>query len=112
MQPRAQRLACLLRTIDGCTGTYSVLPGTEARSLASVETVHWDRPPEKEVQQATFTLIGDMGMTGTLLLLNQYQWRALSTAKLLDPFYTAMLWGGNAHKVVEDADFLAKRQGG
>lgn len=112
MHPRAQRLACSLRSIDGCTGTYSVLPGSEPRSIEAVEPVVWDRPAEREVQQAMFTLIGEMGMTGTLLLLNQYQWRALNATGLQEPFYAALLWGGNALKVVEDAALLAARHPG
>ena len=112
MQPRAQRLACSLRSIDGCTGTYSVAPGSEPRSIAAVDPVAWDREPQREVQQAMFTLIGEMGMTGTLMLLNQYQWRALQETQLTEPFYAALLWGGNAHKVVEDAALLASRRPG
>jgi hypothetical protein len=112
MQARAQRLACSLRSIDGCLGSYSVLPGEAPRSLARIEAVSWDRPPAKEVLQATFTLIGDMGMTGTIVMLNQYQWRSLISTKLVEPFYASLLWGGSPMKVVEDAAFLASKHGG
>ncbi len=112
MNPRGNRLACSLRSIDGCSGSYSAYPGEAPRTLRSVEPVKWDKEPQKEVQQATFSLIGDMGMTGTLLLLNQYQWRALKEARLEEPFYAAVLWSGNPMKVVEDAAMMAKRKHG
>ena len=70
--------------------------------------MQWDKPPQREVQQAMFSLIGDMGMTGTVVVLNQYQWRALASAKLVEPFYAAILWGASPMKVVEDAMLLSK----
>lgn len=112
MNPRGNRLVCSLRSIDGCVGSYSAYPGEAPRTIKSVEPVQWDRQPEKEVLQATFSLIGDMGMTGTLVMLNQYQWRAVKAAKLEEPFYAAVLWSGNPMKVVEDAAMMAKRAGG
>ena len=110
MNPRGNRLACSLRTIDGSVGSFSAYPGEAPRTLKSVEPVQWDKEPQKEVAQATFSLIGDMGMTGTLILLNQYQWRALKEARLEEPFYAAVLWSGNPMKVVEDAAMMAKRK--
>ncbi len=62
-----------------------------------------DKPPQWEVQQATLSLIGEMGMTGTVVVLNQYQWRALASAKLVEPFYAAILWGVSPMKESEDA---------
>ena len=112
MNPRGSRLACSLRSIDGCVGSYSAYPGEAPRSVKSVEPVQWDREPQQEVQQATFSLIGDMGMTGMLVLLNQNQWSALTAAKLEEAFYAALLWGSNAMKVVEDAAMMVKRSGG
>lgn len=109
MPPRGGRLVCSLRSIDGCLGAYSAFPGETPKSIASVEEVKWDKPPEKEVQQATFSIIGDMGMTGQVLLVNQYQWRALTDAKMESFFYAAILWGGNPHKVIDDATLMAKR---
>ncbi len=109
MKPRGGRLACSLRTADGCSGAYSVYPGEAPRSIDKVEPVTWDRPPQKEVNQGAFTVIGEMGMTGTILLLNADQWRALTAAKLEQHFYVAVLWGGNPMKVVGDAQLIAKR---
>lgn len=109
MKPRGQRLACSLRTVDGCIGSFSAYPGEAPRSVSKVDPVQWDKPPQKEVLEGHFTVIGEMGMTGHIILLNQYQWRALAQAKLEEPFYGAILWGGNPLKVVEDATLLAKR---
>jgi len=110
MKPRGSRLACSLRTQDGCIGSYSVYPGETPKSVAKVDAVQWDGQPQKEVQEGHFTVIGEMGMTGHIILLNQYQWRALTQTKLEEPFYAAILWGGNALRVVEDAALLAKRR--
>ena len=109
MPPRGGRLACSLRTIDGCIGAYSAYPGEVPNSIASIEPVKWDKPPQKDVQQGAFSIIGDMGMTGQVLLVNQYQWRALSEAKMEGFFYAAILWGGNPHKVIDDANMMSKR---
>ena len=109
MPPRGQRMACSLRTLDGCVGAYDVFPGEAPRSIAKVAPVHWDREPKQEVQEAAFSVIGDMGMTGHIVRVNQEQWRALTKVKLEEPFYAAILWGGNALKVLEDAVMLAKR---
>ena len=109
MKPRGQRLACSLRTLDGCVGAYDAFPGEAPRSVAKIDPVNWDRPPEKEVVEAAFSIIGEMGMTGHIIRLNQYQWRALAKTKLEEPFYASILWGGNPLKVVEDAMTMAKR---
>jgi len=58
--------------------------------------------------EASFSIITDLGMTGAIIRLNQYQWRALNHVKLIEPFYGFMLWGGNPMKVVDDAMMLAK----
>ena len=112
MQPRGTRLACSLRSADGCNGSYDVIPGDAPRSIKLVEPARWDKTPGKEVMQGTFSLIGEMGMTGTLIMVNQYQWRDLKLSGLEQPFYAAILWGGNPMKVVEDAAMLAKRAEG
>ena len=109
MKPRGQRLACSLKTVDGCIGSYDVLPGEAAKSIAKVGPVKWDRPPQKEVQEASFTLIGEMGMTGTLIRANQNQWRALTRVKLHEQFYASLLWGGSPLKILDDALVLEKR---
>ncbi len=112
MEPRGNRLTCMLRSIDGCNGVFNVHPGTAPRSVKTpVDPARWDSAPEKEVQQASFSLFGDLGMTGRVITLNQYQWRALKAVKLDEPFYAAILWGENHMKVVEDAEMLAKRKG-
>jgi hypothetical protein len=112
MPPRGSRLACTLRTVDGCIGAYSAYPGDAPKSISSVEPVKWDKEPQKDVLQGAFSVIGELGMTGQVMLVNQYQWRALKLSKLEEPFYAAILWGTNPQKVLEDAAFLAKRSGG
>jgi hypothetical protein len=109
MPPRGQRLACSLKTVDGCVGAYDVFPGEAPKSISKVSPVQWDREPAKEVLEAAFSIIGDMGMTGHMIRVNQLQWRALTKVKLEEPFYAAILWGGNPLKVLEDAAMLAKR---
>jgi len=109
MKPRGQRLACSLRTVDGCVGAYDVFPGEAPKSISKIDPVSWDKQPQKEVQEAAFSIIGEMGMTGHIIRLNQNQWRDLTKVKLEEPFYAAMLWGGNPLKVAEDAALLAKR---
>ena len=103
MTPKGARLGCSLKTLDGCTGTFSVFPGESAKSIASVEAVTWDRDPGEEVREASFFVVGDMGMTGILVLLNTQQWRDLTRAKLESFFYATMLWGGDPMKIIEDA---------
>ena len=112
MKLRGSRLACSLYSIDGSVGSFDVFPGDAPRSIARVEPVKWSAPPQKEVQRASFSIIGEMGMTGTVLMLNQYQWRALTSTKLEEPFYAMILWGGSPLKVVEDASALAAKRGG
>ena len=109
MKPRGQRLACSLKTLDGCVGSYDVLPGDAPKSISKVGALKWDRPPQKEVLEASFTLIGEMGMTGTMIRANQNQWRALTKVKLHEAFYVSILWGGSPFKVLEDAILLEKR---
>ena len=108
-KPRGERLVCSLKSLDGSVGAYSVFPGEAPKSIARVDPVVWDKPPGKEVMQGSFSVIGEMGMTGTILVLNTYQWRALNQAKLEQFFYAAVLWGGNPMKVVEDAQMMVKR---
>jgi hypothetical protein len=110
MPPRGNRLACSVRSVDGCIGSFDVYPGEQPNSVARIEPVKWDREPGKEIQEGAFTLIGDMGMTGQVILVNQYQWRALTAAKLESFFYAAMLWGRSPFKVIEDAQFMLKRE--
>ena len=95
--------------MDGCVGAYSVFPGEVPKSVSRVEPVVWDKQPAKDIMQGAFSVIGEMGMTGSILVLNTYQWRALRQTKLEEFFYAAVLWGGNALKVVEDAQLMAKR---
>ncbi|MDH4191919.1 MAG: hypothetical protein OEW21_17160 [Betaproteobacteria bacterium] len=109
MPPRGSRLACSLRTQDGCNGSYDVTPGEQPGSIAKVDPVSWDKPPQKPVQQGAFSVIGEMGMTGQVILVNQYQWAALQQAKLEQFFYGAILWGKSPFKVIEDAETIVKR---
>ena len=109
MKPRGERLACSLKSLDGCMGAYSVYPGEAPRSVSKIEDVVWNPPPQKEISEGAFAVIGEMGMTGRVLMLNTYQWRALTQAKLEPHFYAAILWGLNPMKVIEDAQMMAKR---
>jgi hypothetical protein len=109
MPPRGSRLACSLKTVDGCHGSFDVTPGEQPNSVAAVSPVKWDKPPEKPVQEGAFTVIGDLGMTGQVVLINSYQWKALNDAKLEKFFYAAMLWGRSPFKVIEDAQLILKR---
>jgi hypothetical protein len=109
MTPKGVRLGCLLKTKDGCTGNFSAFPGEAPRSISRVEPVNWDRTPAEEVREASFFVVGDMGMTGIMVLLNSYQWRDLTRAKLESFFYAALLWGGDPMKIVEDAARMQQR---
>jgi len=109
MPPRGSRLACSLKSIDGCQGSFDVIPGEQPNTVAQITPVKWDKPPAKGVQEGAFTVIGDLGMTGQVVLINQYQWKALHDAKLEKFFYAAMLWGRSPFKVIEDAQLILKR---
>ena len=111
MPPRGQRLACMVKSMDGCQGTFDVPPGTAEKSIAEIGPITWDKPPEKPgIQEAMFTIIGDMGMTGQLIRLNSYQWAAITEAKIEKFFYASILWSGNWFKVVEDAQMMTKKK--
>jgi hypothetical protein len=109
MPPRGSRLACSLKSIDGSQGSFDVTPGEQPNTVAEITPVKWDKPPQKGVQEGAFTVIGDLGMTGQVVLINQYQWKALHDAKLEKFFYAAMLWGRSPFKVIEDAQLILKR---
>lgn len=109
MPPRGTRLACSVRAVDGALGTYDVYPGEQPMSVSRIDPVRWDRPTDKPVLEGAFTLIGDLGMTGQVILVNQYQWRALADAQLEKFFYGAILWGRSPFKVIEDAQMMLKR---
>jgi hypothetical protein len=109
MTPRGDRLACTLRTLDRCQGTFSVFAGDQPGTVGIIEPVAWDQPPKREVLEAVFTLFQDLGMTGRIIMLNQYQWRALAQAKLEAFFFAAIIWGKNPYKVVEDAETITRR---
>jgi len=110
MPPRGNRLACSLRTVDGCQGSFDVYPGEQPDSISKVDPIKWDREPMKPVLEGAFTVIGDLGMTGQVILLNQYQWRDISDARLEKFFYGAILWGKSPFKVIEDAKMILKRE--
>lgn len=109
MPPRGFRLVCTLKSVDGCQGTFDVTPGEQPSSVATVGEVSWDKSPAKPVLEGAFTVIGDLGMTGQVILVNQYQWRALVEARLEKFFYAALLWGKSPFKVIEDAQLMLKR---
>jgi hypothetical protein len=110
-KPRGTRLACSLRVGNGANGVYSVYPGAEPKSIGNVEAVKWDKDPAGPVVQGVFTIIGEMGMTGQVILVDQAKWDALQKTKLVNHFYVALLWGGTPLKVVDDAVLMAKRGG-
>lgn len=99
----------MLRSLDGSSGSYDVLPGEQPNSVASIEPVKWDKPPQKGVQQGTFTIIGEFGMTGQVIVVNEQQWQSLQAAKLEKFFYAAILWGKSPFKVLEDARMILRR---
>ena len=109
MPPRGNRLVCTLKTVDGVQGSYDVIPGEQPNSVASIGQVKWNKATDKPVLEGAFTVIGDMGMTGQVILVNQYQWRALVEAKVESFFYGAILWGRSPFKVIEDAQHMLKR---
>ena len=111
MPPRGNRLACTLKTVDGAHGSFDVSPGEQPGSIAKVDPVIWNKQTESPVLEGAFTVIGEMGMTGQVILVNQYQWRALLEAKLEKFFYGAILWGKSPFKVIEDAQMMLKRGG-
>jgi hypothetical protein len=49
-------------------------------------------------------------MTGQVILVNSYQWKALVDAKLEPFFYGAILWSKSPFKVIEDAQMMAKKK--
>jgi hypothetical protein len=108
-KPRGSRVACSLRTSDGANGVYSAFPGEQPKTIGTVEPVKWDKQPTGHVTQGVFTIIGEMGMTGQVILLDQTKWEALQKTKLEHHFYAALLWGGTPLKVVDDAVVMAKR---
>ena len=110
MPTRGQRLACTLRSQDGCMGSYDVHVGEKEGTVSKVEPVRWNKEPQKPVQEGAFTIIGELGMTGQVILVNSYQWKALVDAKLEEFFYGAILWSKSPFKVIEDAQMMAKRK--
>lgn len=109
MPPRGSRLICTLKTVDGCQGSFDVTPGEQPNSVACVSPIAWDKPPAKPVLEGAFTVIGDLGMTGQVILVNQYQWRSLIETKVEQFFYAAILWGRSPFRVIEDAQMMLKR---
>src|SRR6266446_1066198 len=110
MPPRGNRLACSLHTVDGARGSFDVFPGEQPNSVAKVAPVKWNKPTYAlVVLKGAFSVIGEMCMTGQVVVVNQDQWRALVEAKLENFFFGAMLWGKNPFKVIEDAQTMRKR---
>lgn len=109
MPLRGSRLACSLRSQDNCSGSFDVFPGEQPGSISRVDPVKWDKPPQRPVLEGHFSVIGELGMTGQVVLVNQYQWQALTAAKLETFFFGAILWGKSPFKVIEDAQTMLKR---
>jgi len=108
-KPRGSRVACSLRTSDGANGIFSVYPGTESKTLDHKDEIKWDKTPTGPVVQGVFTIIGEMGMTGQVIVVKQEQWKALADAKLEKFFFGAILWDKSPFKVIEDAQLILKR---
>ena len=109
MPPRGSRLICSVKSVDGAQGSYDVYPGEQPNSISKVDPIKWNKPTDKPIIEGAFTVMGDFGMTGQVILVNQYQWRALTDAKLETFFYGAILWGKSPFKVIEDAQMMLKR---
>ena len=90
-------------------GTFDVTVGEKEGSVSKVEPIRWNREPQKPVQEGAFTIIGELGMTGQVILVNSYQWKALVDAKLENFFFGAILWSKSPFKVIEDAQMMLKR---
>ena len=90
-------------------GTFDVIVGEKEGSVSKVDPVKWNKPPAKPVQEGAFTIIGELGMTGHVIMVNSYQWKALTDAKLEEFFYGAILWSKSPFKVIEDAHMMAKK---
>ncbi len=90
-------------------GTFDVTVGEKEGSVSTVEPVRWNKEPQKPVQEGAFTIIGELGMTGQVILVNSYQWKALVDAKLENFFFGAILWSKSPFKVIEDAQMMLKR---
>jgi len=108
-RPRGTRLACSLRSQDDCHGAFDVQPGAQPGTVAQIDPIVWDKPPQQAVVEATFTVIGDFGMTGQVIVLKEEQWRALTETKLDKFFYAALLWGKSPFQVIEDAKLMMRR---
>ena len=109
MPPRGNRLACSIKTSDGALGSFDVFPGAEPGSLSKIDPIKWNKQPAGAVVEGAFSVIGEMGMTGQVVLVKQDQWKALADAKLEKFFFAAMLWGKSPFKVIEDAQLMLKR---
>ncbi len=90
-------------------GPFDVTVGEKEGSVSNVEPVRWNKEPQKPVQEGAFTIIGELGMTGQVILVNSYQWKALVDAKLENFFFGAILWSKSPFKVIEDAQMMLKR---
>jgi hypothetical protein len=109
MPPRGNRLACSIRTEDGAIGSFDAFPGEQPGSVERIDPVKWNKPPAGAVLEGAFSVIGEMGMTGQVVLVKQAQWQALAEAKLEKFFFGAILWGKSPFKVIEDAQTILKR---
>lgn len=49
MPPPGQRLACTLRSQDGCMGTFDVTVGEKEGTVSKVEPIKWNKELQKPV---------------------------------------------------------------
>ena len=104
MKPRGERIACMIETVDGARGVYSVFAGTEPQSIDRIDPVEWGATkPSGRVKLAMFSVIAEMGMTGQIVRITGPEWMALMRANQMQHFYATILWGGGPLKVVQDA---------
>ena len=109
MPPRGTKLACTLKSTDGAIASFHAYAGEQPGTSSRVEPIVWNRATDKPVQEGAFIVIGDMGMTGQVFVMNQKQWSAITDAKLEMSFYGAILWGKSPFKVIEEAERMLKR---
>ncbi|MSQ20712.1 MAG: hypothetical protein EXR39_14425 [Betaproteobacteria bacterium] len=77
MNPRGERIACMVETVDGARGVYSVFAGSEPQSIDRVDPVEWGpTKPIGPVKQAMFSVIAEMGMTEQIIRITGSEWTA------------------------------------
>jgi hypothetical protein len=104
MKTRGERIACMVETVDGARGVYSVFAGSEPKSIVRIDPVEWgETKPSGRVKHAMFSVIAEMGMTGQIIRITGPEWLALMRTNQMQHFYATILWGGGPLKIVQDA---------